>query len=124
MILKNSNRTLTVTGTQFDDFMEPSKSTSKSAGGVYKDQSSGMRFTATEGLRITQAELKTLTILVAENLQVFYTPSALPDYIDSTFFPMPVTLSVPDKRRHVGGGEKKYYVTVKIRSSELIPAST
>ena len=118
MIVSDGTTNLTFTGTQFDDFVDQEKSTRTSAGGRKKSQSSGRRFVAIEGIRLTMTEFKTLSELLDNGADdYFYTPTNIPVYLTAADFPMAVTFGIPEKTRQVGGGEKRFYIKLPIEGT-------
>jgi len=121
MRLTNGTTTLTFTGTRFDDFTDIEQSTQRTGGANLKTIRSGKRFVVTEGLRLTGAEWLALSNLLMSNVEsLYYTPTITPDYLEDIDFPMAVAIEVPSKKRHVGGGDKKYYIELKIKGVSYV----
>ena len=121
MILSAGSNTLTTTGDQHDDRPDIEASFRQSAGGDLKSQISGERFTVIERIRLTGTQYRTLLDILKDDLnEKQYTPNVVPDYLTAGDFPMTVTIPRHKKMRHVGGGDKKYYVELFIRGVSYI----
>jgi hypothetical protein len=121
MTLTDGTTTLTFTGTQVDDALELSQSRTTTAGGNDRIVRPGKRFIIEERVRLTGSEygsLMTLLLSGAENYQ--YTPTIVPDYFTASDFPMKVSIDIPRKEGQAGGGGKKYYVSLRMRSSSYV----
>lgn len=116
MQITDGTTTLTFTGTRFDDFTDIEQSETKTGSGEIKTIRAGNRFVATEQLRLTGSEYESLRdVLLSGASTFFYTPTVIPDYMESTDFPMSVSISAPKKRRQSGGGTKKYFIELSIK---------
>ena len=121
MIITDGTTSLTYTGTQFDDFLAIEQSSTRTAGAKTRTIRAGKRFTATEKILITGAELQELVDLLTNGAdEYYYTPTVTPDYLSSTDFPMQVNIGPPKKIRHSGGGGKKFHVELLIEGADLL----
>lgn len=108
-------------GISNDDFLNLEKSIALTAGGTQKSQVSGKRFVDTLQLRLTQSDFASLMKLLDKPIaQYFYTPKFIPSYLSDIDFPMIVSVDVPTKKGVVGGGERKFYVELKITSVSYV----
>lgn len=120
-IISDGTTELTFTGVTSDDFQILDKSTRKTAGGGTRSVTAGRKFVTVEKYRMTGAEFRSLIELLDNNsTQYYFTPSKVPDYMDSEDFPMLVNISAPKKSSQAGGGNKKYFVTLNIESVDYI----
>lgn len=121
MEITDGTTTLTFTGTRFDDFTNVEKSTSTTAGGNKRSTTAGHRFIVKEGIRETGTVYGQLVALLTNGATTYYyTPTNVPDYLSSSDFPMRVNIEPPTKKRHVGGGTKKYYIELAIEGSAYL----
>jgi len=118
MILTDGIDTFTYTGPQqLDDFLKNEQSTSRTVGGNLRTVSAGKRYTETLTIRLKASEKAALFALLNKpSGQLSYTPTVIPGYLDSTYFPMPVNIDVPQKSGQAGGNGKTYFITLSITS--------
>jgi hypothetical protein len=121
MIISDGTTNLTYTGTQSDDFLPVEQSSTRTAGGSSRTIRVGKRFATIEQIRLTGSELLELINLLTNGAsEYYYTPTVTPDYLTSSDFPMAVSIGIPKKQRHVGGGDKKYYVELEITGKDYL----
>lgn len=122
MILTDGVDTFTYNGgTMHDDFLNLEKTIGLTSGGVQKSQVSGKRFVDTLQLRLTQGDFASLMQLLDKpSANYSYTPNFIPSYLSVSDFPMDVSVDVPTKQAMVGGGERKFYVELKITGTSYV----
>lgn len=120
-IITDGTNPVTFAGTQVDDFQNIEQGTSRTGGGGNRTIVAGRRFIVLEQFRSIGTVLKSLLELLTNGSDAyFYTPSVIPDHMDSSDFPMSVKISKPEKRRQGGGGDKKYFYEMKIEGVEYL----
>lgn len=120
-IITDGTTSITTTGVLSDDFLNLEQSTRKTAGGGTRTIRTGARFVIEETYRLTGTEFRSLIDLLTNGAtQYYFTPSTVPDFMESTDFPLLCNIGIIKKKRHVGGGTKKYYMTVKIEGVSYI----
>jgi len=121
MTITDGVTTLTFADSDLRSDSEIEYGEARTVGSVVKTQISGERFTATDSIRITGAQYRTLIDLLKNNAaDYYYTPTTVPPEYSSTNFPMKARINVAKKSTRAYNGAIYYYVDLNIISSELL----
>ncbi len=119
--LTDGTTTLTWTDSDFHSDTEIELSRAKSAGAVWKTQVAGERMVASESLRLTEAQYRSLVNLLKSNYNyLYYTPAVIPAEYTSSQFPMKVIVDLAKKASEAYSGAVIYHIKLEIQSSELL----
>ncbi len=96
-----------------------------SSGAQIKSQIRGKRFATVEKIRVTGSELRTLIdLLTNESDFYYYTPTTVPDYMESSEFPMKVSIEKMKRMKKTWNGQEIYYIQFTVKGTRLIGEST
>jgi hypothetical protein len=119
--LTDGTTTITLTGVQADDFQNTEQSSRRTAGGGIRTIRTGRRFITKEKYRLKGTEYKSFMDLITNNsTEYLFTPTVIPDYMNTSDFPMSVNITIPRKIRQAGGGDKKYHIEVTYEGVDYI----
>lgn len=120
-ILTDGTTSLTWTDSDFHADAQIELSRSKTAGAVWKTQVAGERMVASESLRLTEAQYRSLVNLLKANYNyLYYTPNSIPAEYTASQFPMKVTVDLQQKKAEAYNGAVIYHVMLDIQSAELL----
>lgn len=125
MIISDGTTDLTYTTT----FTEPAfgfdQTLKLSSGGEIKSQKRGKRFISVEKVRVTGAELRTLLdLLTNESDFYYYTPTTVPDFMDTAEFPMKVSIENLKRSKKTWNGAEIYYIQFTVKSTRYLNESS